>query len=115
LREVWIGDRRLCRRLTREIGSADELQKVAIAPLVLHQQHDPVRIGKAALRPASLRVAVAIKGDLAADDRLNARCGAGGRDLKRTEQIAGIGDRHRGHAFGLAQGDQLLCRDRPGR
>jgi len=114
LRQVRTSDHRLSRHFTCEIGSANELQKVAVARFVLRQQHDPIRFGQASPRSAALACTVALQGDLAADDRLNARRGTGCRDFKGAEQIAGIGDGDRGHAFGLAHRDQLLDRDRPG-
>src|SRR5215471_18119784 len=110
-----MGYRRFGRDLARQIGSADELQEVAITHFVLRQQYDPIRFDPAALRPAFLRHTVARESDLAANDRLNTRRGAGGSDFERAEQIAGIGDRYSRHALGMTHRDQMLDRDRTGR
>ena len=99
-----------------QIGAADQGQQVPIPGLALHQQHDPVRLYAAPRRSiASRRLVAAGERHFTADDRLHSRRRAGGGEFERTEQIARIGDRHRRHAFDLAQLHRFLDRDRPGR
>ena len=47
-----------------------------------------------------------------ADNRLDPGLAGGDGELERAEQVAGVGDRNRGHAVLLAPGDQLLHPER---
>ncbi len=101
--------RRLAVRRLEE-GFADELEQRAVAFVVLGQQHELVR---ALRRRAAARLGLlAPQGELAADDGLHARDLGRLRELERAEEIARVGDRHRGHGLAPAALGQRLDLDR---
>src|SRR5271170_4662795 len=113
--EIGDANCRICCSASGEIRAADQSQKVAIPNLALHQQDNPVRLGCAARRAiAAARLAAARERHLASDDRLHTPRGTGRGKLERSEEVAGVGDRHSRHVLSLAQPGRLLDRDRPG-
>ena len=100
-------------RIGREEGAARQLQEVAIAGLVLHQQHQGVRVRLPPVADPAIAVAVlAPDAQLAADDRLHAGLGRGRGEFERAEQIAGVGDGDRRHGLGAAQRHDLVDLER---
>ncbi len=99
------------------IRTADQLEEVGVTRFVLHQQQYAIRIFVAVVA-AGLGVHQRMEGrdvEDRADDRLDARVGAVGRELRSAEHVAKIGDRNRRKAPGFAQAEQLLHLDRAGR
>ena len=88
------------RILAFHIGLADQLQKIAIAAVVLDKKHQ-----RPVLAPISPN------GKLASDDRLNPRLCGGQRKLEGSEQVVRVGDGHGGHTSGTALLGQVLDPD----
>ena len=108
--EIVPADLRHLAGVAFHVGQADQLQQVAVAGLVLRQQHDLVRRRLVAVVRRRL---VAAQPDLAADDRLQAGIGGGQREFEGAEEVAAVGDGHGRHGPALTGGDQILELDRP--
>ena len=92
----------------------DQAHQVAVAGLVLRQEHDrgPRVVPLDGAQEGGGGVAE-IDRRLRADDRLHARLGELLREFERAEQVVGVGDRHRRHRVGLGELGQRLDRQRP--
>ncbi len=104
---------RLLAALGVEEGAAREMEEIAIARLVLRQQHD--RIGRSGRPDPSRESDLAVEAaerQLAADDRLHAGVARRLRELQSAEQVAGIGHRHGRHGMGFGERRQLFHLDR---
>ena len=99
----------------RQVGLAGQLHQVAVAGLVLGQQCERRHAAKSLLGSEAplLRRIGHVHLDGAADDRLDALVRHGLGELERAEEIAGVGDRNRGHARVLGQLRQFLDLQRP--
>ena len=98
------------RRVGGEKAGAGKRAQVAVAGLVLREQHDPVRRLRTVARG---RPVFDREAEFATDDRLHPGLGARPRDVHRAEQVAGIGDGDRRHRIFAAQGGERVRGDRP--
>ena len=110
---LGVGGERLERHV-RQLGAAPEvvergeLHQVEKAGRVLGEEHDRPR----RRRPlARMRGGGVGEGELAAHDRLDAGLGGDLGEFERREEVAGVGQRHRGHASLGAELRQRLHRD----
>ena len=101
-----------------QIGLMHQFHEVMVAGFVLNQQHQWIGFGRlfrTALGDFMDSVSppwpVAGEVQLAADDRLHAGLGGGGREFQGSEHVVGIGDRHRRHFPGPAQFQKLADGD----
>jgi hypothetical protein len=101
--------------LTLEVGTARQLQQVAVAGFALRQQHQLVRrrlVADAIAAVEGPALLLAGNAELTADDRLQAGVARGERELEGAEEIAGVGHGDGRHGLRLAERDQLLQLDR---
>ena len=102
-------DFRCASGLTVEVSTAQELEQVQIAVVVLDQERQQRWCRRATVTARRIMV-----GDRqqAADDRLDAGLGRALAELQCAEQIGPVGDRHRlRHALALATLEQRLDAD----
>ena len=95
--------------LAAEIGAAQELEQIAIARLVLHQNGQPGGRGRPAVAALGL---LADHRQKAADDRLDAGRRGALAELERAEQIGPVGDR-RPPACAPGGSARSACRSAP--
>ena len=90
-----------------------EAHQIAVAGLVLRQQHDR-RARVVPLDPAQKggRRVAEIDRRLRADDRLHPAFGELLREFERAEQVVGVGDRESRHGVGLGELGQRLDGER---
>ena len=89
----------------------DEAHQIAVAGLVLRQEHDRrARIVPLDAAQKGGRRVAEIDRRLRADDRLHAALGELLREFERAEQVVGVGDRERRHGVGLGELGQRLDR-----
>ena len=108
-------DERLARLGRREIGAGGEPHQIGVAGFVLGKERNaPVCLRSTQVRA---RGRLALRGEgqrqRAADDGLDARSGHGFGELKRAEQIVGIGQRQRRRAVGLGERHEPRDGERP--
>ena len=94
------GDLRAQPRIALQVGDGGEPLEVGVAQIGLGEEHE--RFG------CQARLVAPAEGDLAAEDGLHPFCDRGLAELERTEQVAGVCQRHGGHAVRRRQGRELV-------
>ena len=108
------GDMRLVAILGIEPERGDEAHQIAVAGLVLRQEHDRrARAIPLDATPKGGGRVGEIDRRLRADDRLHAGFRELLREFERAEQVVGVGDRQRRHGVGLGELGERLDRERP--